>query len=237
MWAAVKDLHCHILPGIDDGAADTADSLEMARVAADDGIGAICATPHIRHDHDVRIEELAQRVDDLNATLARESVPVTILRGGELAETSAESLSDEELDAVSLGGGGAWLLVEPGPGPLSESLATVVTALAERGYRSVVAHPERHAGADFEAQLARLHACGALIQVTADALLDPRTSARLLELAADGLVDVVGSDAHSSRYGRPVAISRALARLREAIGLRAGDPHPGDELLNDLARP
>ncbi len=66
------DLHCHILPAIDDGARDLADSVAMARQAAADGIEAVCATPHIRHDHDVRIEEVADRVGALNAVLREE---------------------------------------------------------------------------------------------------------------------------------------------------------------------
>lgn len=50
----VIDLHCHILPGIDDGAPDLADSIAMATQGAEDGIAVICATPHIRHRADQR---------------------------------------------------------------------------------------------------------------------------------------------------------------------------------------
>ena len=99
------DLHCHILPGVDDGALDLRDSAGMARQAANDGIEAVCATPHIRHDHDVRIDEVAGRVGALNAHLREEGVPVTVLQGGEVAETAVEALSEEELARISLGGG------------------------------------------------------------------------------------------------------------------------------------
>src|SRR6266508_4377391 len=94
----VIDLHCHILPGIDDGALDLADSLAMARVAADDGIETISATPHIRHDHDVRIAELPARVAELNGELSRNGVPVEIVTGGEVAETAIEGLGEDELE-------------------------------------------------------------------------------------------------------------------------------------------
>jgi hypothetical protein len=67
----VIDLHCHILPGIDDGALDLNDSVGMARIAAADGIEVVCATPHIRHDHDVTIPELAGRVEQVNEELRR----------------------------------------------------------------------------------------------------------------------------------------------------------------------
>ena len=128
------DLHCHILPGIDDGAFDLADSLAMGRVAAGDGIETIAATPHIRHDHDVRIAELPERVAVVNDELRRNEIPVSVVTGGEVAETALEGLDEDELRAVTLGGGG-WILLEPRPGPLGDSLLAAVTGLRERGVR------------------------------------------------------------------------------------------------------
>ncbi len=69
------DLHCHILPRLDDGSRGLDDSVAMALQAESDGIEAICATPHIRHDHDVRIEEVADRVEAVNARLREELAP------------------------------------------------------------------------------------------------------------------------------------------------------------------
>jgi protein-tyrosine phosphatase len=212
----VIDLHCHILPGIDDGALDIADSVAMARTAADDGIEAICATPHIRHDHDVRAHEIAQRVSVLNAELGRAAVPLRVLPGGELAATSVAGMDDAGLEVIALGGGGRWLLLEPGPGPLDDSLDAAVHELARRGYRSLIAHPERHLAMDMRERLARLVKAGALVQATAETLLDPRTRDGMLELAARGLVHVLGSDSHSSRYGRAPRLSAALTILRDA---------------------
>src|SRR6266540_3941951 len=101
------DLHCHILPGIDDGALDLSDSLAMARVGAADGIAMIAATPHIRHDHEVRIPELPGRVEEVNGELRREGVPVEVVTGGEVAETALAGLDEDELRALALGGG-SW---------------------------------------------------------------------------------------------------------------------------------
>ena len=208
------DLHCHILPGVDDGALDLRDSAAMARQAAADGIEAICATPHIRHDHDVRIHEVAGRVEALNARLREEGVPVVVLRGGEVAESAVEDLSEEELVRVALGGG-RWVLLEPAPGPLTDSLARRVEHLAERGHRALIAHPERHLSADMFERIARLVADGALVQATADFFLREQTAAGMLALAAAGLVHVLSSDAHSSHGGRPVHLSAALEKLGE----------------------
>ncbi len=208
------DLHCHILDAIDDGARDADDSVGMARQAETDGIEAVCATPHIRHDHDVRIEELAGRVRGLNARLEQELVAVKILQGGEVAETAVEGLGDEELAQVSLGDGN-WILLEPAPGPLDDSLLRRVGHLHERGYRAIIAHPERHLSADMFERMAALVAEGALIQATADFFLREQMAAGMLAMAEKGLVHVLSSDAHSARAGRPVRLGPALERLRD----------------------
>jgi protein-tyrosine phosphatase len=215
------DLHCHILPGVDDGALDVRDSAGMARQAANDGIEAVCATPHIRHDHDVRIHEVAQRVEAVNRRLRDEGVPVTVLTGGEVAATAAEGLSEEELVQVALGDGG-WILLEPAPGPLDERLMECVAHLGERGYRSLIAHPERHLSADMFERIAALIEAGALVQATADFFLRERMAAGMRALAEAGLVHVLSSDAHSSHGGRPVHLSAAFEKLGEIEALR---PH------------
>jgi protein-tyrosine phosphatase len=208
------DLHCHILPGVDDGALDLRDSAGMARQAAADGIEAICATPHIRHDHDVRIHEVAGRIATLNAALREEGVPVVVLQGGEVAETAVEDLSEEELSQVSLGGG-RWILLEPAPGPLTDSLARRIEHLAERGRRALIAHPERHLSEDMFERIAALVSLGALVQATADFFLRERMATGMRALAEAGLIHVLSSDAHSSHGGRPVHLTAAIEKLRE----------------------
>jgi protein-tyrosine phosphatase len=218
----VIDLHCHIVPGIDDGAQSLADSLAMARQGAADGIEVICATPHIRHDHDVRIGELGPRVADLNAELRRHRVTTRIAPGGEVAETALADASDDELHLVSLGGGGRWILVEPAPGPLSDSLADSVEQLAERGFRCVIAHPERHLAPDTGERLAAMIDRGALVQATAAYLVAAETAPTMTALAARGLIHVLGSDSHSARHGRAVRLSEGVAALRP---VKTVEPH------------
>lgn len=216
------DLHCHVLPGVDDGAADLADSLAMAAQAAADGIAVICATPHIRADHDVIIGELPARVAALNAALVAQRIPVRVVTGGELAAPRAAGLTDAELRAVSLGGSGRWILLEPGAGPMGAALDAAVDALHERGVRCVIAHPERHAGADAAERLAGLVARGALVQVTAALLVGHGAAPTILDWAAQGLVHLVASDAHSAHVGRPAALSAGLEALAGVPRLR---PH------------
>ncbi len=207
------DLHCHLLPGLDDGARDIGDTTAMARQADADGIDAICATPHIRHDHDVRIHELPARLAEVSAALLAAGCRVRVLPGGEVAATALEGLDDDELAAVSLGGGRRWILLEPAAGPIDQGLELAVGALQARGFRAVIAHPERHLAAGVVQRLAQLVAGGALVQATAAFFLDPGAASAMLALARAGVVHVLGSDSHSSRGGRPVALAAALQTL------------------------
>ncbi len=206
------DLHCHLLPGVDDGALDRSDSIAMARRAVAEGFEAVCATPHIRHDHDVRIGEIAGRVAALGEELARREIPLRVLTGGEVSELVVDGLSDVELQEVALAGG-RWILLEPRAGPLSDTLDQAVARLEERGFHALIAHPERHLGEDLFERLARLTAGGALIQATAAYFQQPRTALGMTLLAARGLVHVLASDAHSSHGGRAIALQGALEVL------------------------
>jgi protein-tyrosine phosphatase len=218
----VIDLHCHLLPGLDDGAVDLADAVAMAVQATAAGITEICATPHIRHDHDVRIYELTDRVALVDEAVAAAGLGVRVRTGGEVAETIVEHLSDDELHAVSLGGGGRWVLLEPAPGPLGDGLDDAVRRLADRGFGSLIAHPERHLGHDMVDRLVTLVRAGALVQVTAATLAEHPASVGMRVLADAGVVHVLGSDAHSSRAGRPVDLRVGAAVLETSDALR---PH------------
>ena len=144
--------------------------------------------------------------------LREQGVAVEILGGGEVAETAVEDLSEEELARVSLGNG-SWILLEPTPGPLGDTLLRRVAQLADRGHRALIAHPERHLSDDMFERMAALVAAGALIQATADFFLREERAAGMLTMAEAGLVHVLSSDAHSSLGGRPLRLTPAFERL------------------------
>ncbi len=135
-----------------------------------------------------------------------------MLQGGEVAETAVEGLSEEELGLVALGAG-RWILLEPAPGPLTDTLPRRVAQLADRGHRALIAHPERHLSADMYERIAGLIAAGALVQATADFFLREHTAAGMRALAEAGLVHVLSSDAHSSHGGRPLHMGEAFECL------------------------
>ena len=211
------DVHCHLLPALDDGPRDISDTVAMARQAADDGIDVIVATPHIRDDHDIVIGELETLVAVANQALDQEGVPVRIAQGGEIAAERIQSLSTEELRLVSLGVGGSWLLVEPRPGPIDDHLVELVDRLHHRKFHVLVAHPERHAGADFLERVRRLVERGALMQATASHVADGPASPTLLRMAEDGLIHAIASDSHSPTWRAP-GLSKARALLTQRLG-------------------
>ena len=224
------DLHCHILPGLDDGARDLEDSVEMARVAESDGIRLICATPHIHPDHKVVPEELESRAHAVNEELHRQGLDVRVVPAGEIAEPMLDQLSDEVLELVALGS--RWLLVEPRPGPLGQHLFDAVEKLADRGFRSVIAHPERHPGIDFRDRLAALVEQGALVQATA-ALVAEGPRVRLPARAGRGGTDpparlrcaLVARGPGAAALGRPQRGSpRSTSCARTWAGSRATGP-------------
>jgi protein-tyrosine phosphatase len=213
----VIDVHCHILPALDDGAPDLDESLAMAHQAIEDGIEVVCATPHLRADHAVDPAELAARVSALQGELDSRGMALRIATGGEVSATLADELDDEALRLASLGGGG-WLLLEPAPGPMDDTLHELVDRLHARGFDVVLAHPERHAGEDFVARLRAFAAAGVLIQWTGAFVADAQPDDLVLALARAGLVELLGSDSHSARIGRPVALRAAYDRLRGVCG-------------------
>jgi protein-tyrosine phosphatase len=215
----VIDVHTHILPGLDDGATDQAESVEIARLAAADGVRVMVATPHIREDFDVPIGEIAGRVATLNGELDREGIPLRVVPGGEVAVTKLELLDDADLGKVSLGGDSRHLLVETPYGSVPSSFDEAVFRLALRGFTALIAHPERSATFQRRPErVARMVERGALVQVTASALSGgwdqggEEYSWRLLE---DGLVHVLASDVH-----HPGGSRASLADARELLAER-----------------
>ncbi len=106
------DLHSHILPGLDDGAVDLADALEIARAAAADGITAIAATPHVREDYPTTADAMESGVRYLRAALEREGIGIELLPGGEVSLEQLDRLSHDELRRFGLAGNPSFLLIE-----------------------------------------------------------------------------------------------------------------------------
>jgi protein-tyrosine phosphatase len=216
----VIDLHCHILPGIDDGPATIEDTLALARAAVAAGTRTIVATSHVSPTYPNSAATIAQNVAAVNARLRAERIPLDVRAGGEIATAVLDTLSPGELAALRLGGG-PWLLVESPFTHAVDTMPALLGMLQAAGHAVVLAHPERcpgfHRRPDLLAGLVADQ--GVLTSVTAGALAGRfgREVARFaLEMARQGLIHNVASDAHDCER-RPPEIAAGL----EHAGLAA----------------
>ena len=218
------DLHTHVLPGLDDGAADWEESLAMCRLAAADGITRLAATPHWYAAKEPPNRQQVERdLDHLQGLLAAEGLDLELVAGAEvaLAADLADLARRGELPTL---GASRCLLLECPPQTSPRLLPDLVYQLRLAGLRPLLAHPERTwAGVRDWDWLAGLCEQGCLVQVTAMSLTGDMGSAAKaagLELLARGLVTLVASDAHSAEW-RPPVLSSAVAELERLAGAEA----------------
>jgi len=214
----VIDLHCHLLPAIDDGAADEAVALEMARIAVADGIRTIACTPHIYpgfYENDragivARVAALQRRLDD-------EGIPLRLTFGAD-AHLTPELLGRIAARTAPTIADGRYLLVEPSHTVATPRFAEAVFEFVAAGYVPVITHPERLAWIETHyAMFAALVRGGVWMQVTAGSLVGHfgRTAQRMGErMLRDGLVHLLATDAHGVRHRAPRLAEGRRAAVR-----------------------
>jgi protein-tyrosine phosphatase len=214
------DLHCHALAGLDDGPATAREAVALLQAAAADGTGTIVATPHCSAYFPTTPEEI-----EAAAATLRDATDVELLTGAEVTHDMALRLPDETLRRLTLGDSRCLLLEAPLEPVVGPDFERCVDDLHERGYRVLLAHPERAPA--FREQPARLHALvggGALCSITAASLAGGFGDAARwfgLELLRDGLVHSVDSDAHHATL-RPPGLRAGLAAAATALPELAG---------------
>ena len=217
---AVIDLHAHILPGLDDGARSAEEAMAMARAAVRAGTRAMATTSHINLNIGLGVEDLAATRRALSQQLAAESIALELLAGGEIAPERLAHLDDDALRALSLGGGGCVLLECPFA-PVGSAMEPMVADLQRRGFRVLLAHPERSSTFQREPdRLAPLLKLGALAQVTSGALAGEfgRTAQRAaFAMLEAGHVHVLASDSPDAT-DRPPDLRLAARALQERYG-------------------
>jgi protein-tyrosine phosphatase len=211
------DLHSHVLPGIDDGAATIDGSLDILRAAQADGIARIAATPHVRHDWPTTAEQMEQLVAEVQDAARESDIGVEVLPGGELDLAYADSLGDDELHRFGLGGNPDLLLLEFPYVGWPVGLADLVFRLRVRGFSTVLAHPERNTEVqDSPERLRALVEAGVWVQLTAasvDGRLGRRNAAGARALLDAELAHLIASDAHA-----PSIRAIGMGAAAEAIG-------------------
>jgi protein-tyrosine phosphatase len=239
------EIHFHILPGIDDGPPALADSLELAEQARRDGTATIVATPHVRTDFHARVDDLPERVRELQAQIEAAGIPISLRVGAELGHDMVGRLDQRELDSIAHGPPGArWLLVESPFDGIGDEFAAATEELRDRGFSTVLAHPERAAGVlDGGAPgLRRELSAGAVLQVNASSLLGRHGGAARdagAEIARRYSV-ALASDAHGP--WKPPSLTDGVAAAIELgvpapLARRMADSAPRALLRNGLALP
>ena len=215
------DLHCHILPGIDDGPTDLAVSLAMARCAVGDGITFVACTPHIYpglyENHRAGIEAA---VAAFRRELAAHGIPLQLGTGADvhLAPDLAGAVRAGRVPTLC---GTRYLLLEPphhvAPPRFSESVFTLMAA----GLVPVITHPERLSWIETHYSLfTDLVKQGAWMQLTAGSLtgrFGRRPQYWAERMLDEGLVHILATDSHHIDKRPPL-----LAEGREAAARRVG---------------
>ncbi len=209
------DVHCHILPGIDDGPADILESIDMAAMAARDGISAIVATPHVK-DRIYPAEIIQAKVDELNTKLTERNIPVKILRGADVNALLAPSLlRDYTINGTNN------ILYEFPHGYLPKNSGEILFNAILAGLQPIITHPERNASVLRDPNLViELTRVNALVQITAGSLtgyFGPEVRECAIYLLKKGVVDIIATDAHST-YGRIPVLSEGLKVAEKIVG-------------------
>ena len=204
------DVHCHILPGVDDGSGNMSDSTEMARLASRFGTKKIIVTPHCNIDSRRRNcwdSEMENKFAALQLQLSQKNIPVEIFRGQELF------LSGGFMDGLKQGkfitlNGSAYVLAELDIRESASAAYSKLHRLVSEGYIPILAHPERY-GFVYEQKDAiyRIKETGSLIQVNKGSLKGSfgyRVQKAALEIIDTRQADFIASDAHSQYSRTPV---------------------------------
>lgn len=223
MTSRFIDLHCHILPGLDDGPASVAETMQMLDTAAADGISHIFATPHVMagtYDNDtVKINE---GLDSL-----RGQVP-----NGTRVFSGADVRITPDLPALvasglvpTLGNSG-YLLIELPSYSMPLNLEQLVFNLLQKKIISIITHPERHPHfARNRSALKSLRSDGALCQITAMSItggFGREVREIALDMIDEGLIDFVATDAHNARR-RPPILSKAYREVTRQFDTPTAD--------------
>jgi protein-tyrosine phosphatase len=223
------DLHCHLLPGVDDGPQTMAETVAYAAAAVAAGTTTIVATPHVEV---VDVRELPDRVRAVRAALDAEGIALDVRCGGEIKPFSLGDLDHAELELIAHGPRGArWVLYEVPFSGADDDFVAGARELNARGFGVLLAHPERSRGM-LERGLPvveRLVRDGALVAANVGPLLGREGEGRRRtaeQLLRRGLPALVATDAHppERRYTLAMgaeAVQRVTGRADVARRLTA----------------
>ncbi len=215
------DIHCHILPGLDDGPESLDESLDLCRAAAADGVTCIVATPHYKPGtFEFTGPRIIEAVNALMAAIQNIGLDIRILPGAEV------TVSPEMAANLKMGGHltlnhGRYFLAEFSPLSVPAGWDTFLLSFLDAGLTPIIAHPERNAWfVNHPDALAAAVQSGVKLQITAMSLtgefgFESRDYA--IHLLKQNLVHVIASDGHSADF-RPPKLSEAVRLAADVVG-------------------
>lgn len=215
------DMHCHCLPGIDDGAATMEDSLQMLQTAYADGIRKVIATPHFHHRRGhVPKEVILQKLEEVKEAVRGICPELELYPGNELHYSSKlpELLAENQVCTLA---NSRYVLVEFSPEKDFSEMRNALLNVQSQGVWPVLAHIERYLCLVSKPQLAvELAEMGVYLQVNADGVLGNygRKEKKLIKkMFSYGLISFVASDAHDTEH-RKQELSAAAAYVSKKFG-------------------
>ena len=218
---SIADIHCHVLPYVDDGAEHSAEMEELLVSSAKQNVRVLCLTPHFRSGMFTSEDEaVLRRFEQAKAFVEEQDLPLKLYLGREYY-CDKEFLERLEAGKILPMGGGKTLLMEFSSRYDLETILKYLERVQKEGYRPLVAHVERYPAANSDTdEVKRLIAAGAMIQVNAGSLLGReghRQKAFGWKLVKQGLVDVVASDCHDPSY-RPPELGECARKIESKAG-------------------
>lgn len=215
------DLHCHLLPGVDDGSKDLSMSLEMARIFVADGVTHLTCTPHITPGVWTNTgPQIRAAIADLQAALDAEGIDLTLYPGADNHMTPHFVTGLREGRLLTLADS-RYVLVEPPHHVAPPRLEDFFFGIRAAGYVPILTHPERLTWIEGQYDIVRrLVAGGIWMQVTSGSLtgrFGKRVRALALRMLKDGLVHVMATDAHDPER-RPPDLSEGWKVACDEVG-------------------
>ncbi|KEH98790.1 tyrosine-protein phosphatase [Clostridium massiliodielmoense] len=207
------DIHCHILPGIDDGSKNIDVSLKMLRIAEEDGISKIIATPHFYRGHyENEYQDVVKSVEELNKLASENNINVEVLPGQEiyLDNYTLKHYKEGKLKGLN---DAKYMLIEFSMMDYPKDALDIIYELKLQGIKPIIAHPERYIYVQDDLTILNdfiNEQC--YFQLNAGSITGvfgkkaQKTSMKLIEY---GVCDFVASDAHTT--------GRRSPKLKEAL--------------------
>ncbi|MGG3495338.1 CpsB/CapC family capsule biosynthesis tyrosine phosphatase [Peribacillus simplex] len=217
------DIHCHILPGVDDGSGDMKESLIMAKNAAEAGITHLFATPHHLNGKYLNVKsDIIDRIVRLNESLQQENIPLTIHFGQEVRIHRDIFISLEKEEILTLDDNGTYLLIELPSGKVPAYTQEVIYELLLKGITPIIVHPERNKELiENHNLLFDLVQEGALTQLTSGSIIGnfgKSIQSFSKKIIKHNLAHFIATDAHNVS-SRGFTLQQAYETITKAYGI------------------